>query len=163
MIKWVRLDERMIHGQVATKWSQLLDVNRIIVADDQAASNEIIKKSLLMAAPANCKTAIVSVEKAISLCNDPRAEALKILLIVSTPENLLTIAEKCSGIPQINIGNYGRVAPKRGAETRKTYTKNLYAYDDEIETLKKVMATGIPCNVQTIPDDIPQELSKIIG
>lgn len=50
MIKWVRLDERMIHGQVATKWSQLLGVNRIIVADDQAASNEIIKKSLLMAA-----------------------------------------------------------------------------------------------------------------
>ena len=60
MIKWVRLDERMIHGQVATKWSQLLGVNRIIVADDQAASNEIIKKSLMMAAPAtgmfhNCK------------------------------------------------------------------------------------------------------------
>ena len=83
MIKWVRLDERMIHGQVATKWSQLLGVNRIIVADDQAASNEIIKKSLLMAAPANCKTAIVSVEKAIALCNDPRAEALSILLLNS--------------------------------------------------------------------------------
>lgn len=163
MIKWVRLDERMIHGQVATKWSQLLGVDRIIVADDQAASNEIIKKSLKMAAPANCRTAIVSVEKAISLCNDPRSKDLSILLIVSTPENLLTVAEKCPGIPQINIGNYGRIAPKRAGEDRKTYTKNLYAYDDEIEILKKVIATGIPCNVQTIPDDIPQELSKVIG
>lgn len=163
MIKWVRLDERMIHGQVATKWSQLLGVNRIIVADDQAASNEIIKKSLLMAAPANCKTAIVPVEKAVALCNDLRAEALSILLIVSTPENLLTVAKQCKDIPQINVGNYGRIAPKHGEEPRKTYTKNLYAYDEEVEILKEVMATGIPCNVQTIPDDIPQELSKVIG
>lgn len=34
MIKWVRLDERMIHGQVATKWSRTLGVDRIVVADD---------------------------------------------------------------------------------------------------------------------------------
>ena len=37
MIKWVRLDERMIHGQVATKWSRTLGVDRIVVADDTAA------------------------------------------------------------------------------------------------------------------------------
>ena len=116
-----------------------------------------------MAAPANCKTAIVPVEKAVALCNDPRAEALSILLIVSTPENLLTVAKQCKDIPQINVGNYGRIAPKHGEEPRKTYTKNLYAYDEEVEILKEVVATGIPCNVQTIPDDIPQELSKVIG
>ena len=43
------------------------------------------------------------------------------------------------------------------------YTKNLYAYEDEVEVLRQVMATGIPCNVQTIPDDVPQELSKVLG
>ena len=36
MIKWVRLDERMIHGQIATKWSRTLGVDRIVVADDTA-------------------------------------------------------------------------------------------------------------------------------
>ena len=61
------------------------------------------------------------------------------------------------------MGNYGRIAPKRGTEMRKTYTKNLYAYDDEAAVLKQVLATGIPCNVQTIPDDVPQELSKVLG
>ena len=50
MIKMIRLDERLIHGQVATKWSRLLDVDRILVADDEAAENEIVKKSLMMAA-----------------------------------------------------------------------------------------------------------------
>ena len=87
MIKWVRLDERMIHGQVATKWSRTLGVDRIVVADDTAAASDIMQKSLMMAAPATCKTASVTVDKAVSLCNDPRAAGLKILLIVSTPES----------------------------------------------------------------------------
>ena len=163
MIKWVRLAERMIHGQVATKWSRTLGVDRIVVADDTAAASDIMQKSLMMAAPATCKTAIVTVDKAVSLCNDPRAAGLKILLIVSTPENLLRVAKEVKDIPQINVGNYGRVAPKHGTEARKTYTKNLYAYEDEVEVLRQVMATGIPCNVQTIPDDVPQELSKVLG
>ena len=125
MIKWVRLDERMIHGQIATKWSRTLGVDRIVVADDTAAASDI--------------------------------------MIVSTPENLLRVAKEVKDIPQINVGNYGRVAPKHGTEARKTYTKNLYAYEDEVEVLRQVMATGIPCNVQTIPDDVPQELSKVLG
>ena len=100
MIKLVRLDERMIHGQVATKWSRTLGVDRIVVADDTAAASDIMQKSLMMAAPATCKTAIVTVDKAVSLCNDPRAAGLKILLIVSTPENLLRVAKEVKGIPQ---------------------------------------------------------------
>lgn len=163
MVKWVRLDERMIHGQVATKWSQLLQVNRIIVADDEAANNEVIHKSLMMAAPASCKTVIVTMDKAIALCNDKRAESLSILVIVSTPQNLLRIAKEVKDVPQINVGNYGRIAPRRGSEIRKTYHKNLYAYDDEVEILKEVVATGIPCNIQTIPDEAPIDLGRALG
>lgn len=66
MIKSIRLDERLIHGQVATKWSRVLGVNRIIVANDEAASNEVMQKSLMMAAPSTCKVAIVPVEKAVA-------------------------------------------------------------------------------------------------
>ena len=86
-----------------------------------------------------------------------------LIIVVSTPENLLRVAKEVKDIPQINVGNYGRIAPKHGTEARKTYTKNLYAYEDEVEVLRQVMATGIPCNVQTIPDDVPQELSKVLG
>lgn len=162
MIKMVRLDERMIHGQIAIKWSRHLSVNRIIVADDVAASSEIMQKSLMMAAPATCKTAIVTVERAIALCNDPRSESLNILVIVSTPESLLRVAKEIKGVPAINIGNYGRVAAKRGAEMRKSYSANLYAYDDEAEILKEVIATGIPCTLQTTPEDTPHELGKVL-
>lgn len=162
MVKMVRLDERMIHGQIAIKWSRHLGVDRIIVADDTAAGSEIMQKSLMMAAPATCKVAIVTVEKAVSLCNDPRAENLKILIIVATPENLLRVAKEVKGVPVINVGNYGRIAPKHGDAIRPTYDNNLYAYDDEVAIFKQVLATGIPCNMQTTPEDNPTDLRKVL-
>ena len=163
MIKWVRLDERMIHGQVATKWSRTLGVDRIVVADDTAAASDIMQKSLMMAAPATCKTAIVTVDKAVSLCNDPRAAGLKILL-TSARRKICCVWPRKSRISRRSMwAIMAAFAPKHGTEARKTYTKNLYAYEDEVEVLRQVMATGIPCNVQTIPDDVPQELSKVLG
>ena len=99
----------------------------------------------------------------MAFCNDPRAEALSILVIVSNPDDLLTIARETHGAEQVNVGNYGRIAPKRGTEARHSYSLNLYAYDDEAATLREVVATGIPCNVQTIPDDAPQSLEKVLG
>jgi PTS system mannose-specific IIB component len=163
MITLVRLDERLIHGQIAIKWSRLLGVNRIVVADDEAAKSEIIQRTLMMAAPSTCKVAIVTVDKAIKLCNDPRSENLKIFIIVSELADLLKIVNEVHNIPEVNIGNYGRIAQKKNGQQRVAYSNNLYLYDSEIDILKKVINTGIPCHVQTIPDDIPQNLQKIIG
>lgn len=163
MIKMVRLDERMIHGQIAIKWSRHLDVNRIIVADDDAAANPVVQQSLMMAAPATCKTAIVPVDKAIALCNDPRSESLTILLIVANPDSLLKVAKEVKDIPVINVGNYGRIAARQGTEIRKTYDPNLYLYDNEKEILKQVAATGIHCIMQTTPEMVAQDLGKMLG
>ncbi|MBQ3994013.1 MAG: PTS sugar transporter subunit IIB, partial [Erysipelotrichaceae bacterium] len=70
MLKLIRLDERLIHGQIAIKWSRHTGVDRIIVANDAAAENSVIQQSLMMAAPATCKTAIVSIDKAVALMNN---------------------------------------------------------------------------------------------
>lgn len=44
MITLIRLDERLIHGQIATKWSKHTNVTHIVVANDEAANNKIIQK-----------------------------------------------------------------------------------------------------------------------
>ena len=163
MIVMVRLDERLIHGQVAIKWSRHLNVDRIVVVSDEAATNPVVQKSLMMAAPATAKTTIKSLDSAIKLLQDPKAAEHRILIIVSSPADLLKIVTSVKDIPLINVGNYGRVAGKHGTEVRKTYGLNLYAYDDEVEILKEVIATDIKCIYQTIPDDTPEELAKVLG
>lgn len=163
MIVMVRLDERMIHGQVAIKWSRHTGVDRIVVVSNEAAANPLIQKSLMMAAPATSKTAIKGVGDAVLLLKNPKAADHKILVIVSTPEDLLQLVKEIPGIPLVNVGNYGRIVPKTGEEVRKSYRSNLYAYQSEVNILKEVIKTGIKCNYQTIPDDMPEELSKVLG
>ncbi|MEG0077256.1 PTS system mannose/fructose/N-acetylgalactosamine-transporter subunit IIB [Anaerorhabdus sp.] len=163
MIKMIRLDERMIHGQVAIKWSRHIGVDRIIVANDDAAANPIIQKSLMMAAPTTAKVAIKSVVDSITLLKDPRANDLKILVIVSNPEDLLKVLEEVNNVPLINIGNYGRIAKKQGEALRKTYGSNLYAYDFEVEVFKKILSYKIDTVYQTTPEDSPEKLEKVLA
>ena len=163
MIKLIRLDERMIHGQVAIKWSRHTGVDRIIVANDAAASNPIVQKSLMMAAPPTAKVAIKSVADAIKLLSDPKAANHSILLIVASPEDLLAMVKNVKDIPLINVGNYGRIATKQGDEQRKTYGSNLYAYPSEVELFKQILDMGIETVYQTTPEDIPEKLNKVLG
>ena len=161
MINLIRLDERMIHGQIAIKWSKHTGVDRIIVAND-AAANSIVQKSLMMAAPSNIKVAIKSINDAVRLINDPRSDKLKILLIVANPVDLLKMVEQVKGIPRINIGNYGRIAEKKGNLQRCAYGSNLYAYEDEAAIFAKIIQTGIECVYQTTPEDYPEPLAKVL-
>ena len=65
MIKAVRVDHRLVHGQVAFTWTHFLAATRIIVIDDAAASDEFQKMALNMSKPAACKLNIFFGRKSI--------------------------------------------------------------------------------------------------
>ena len=74
MIVQLRLDERLIHGQITTAWSKFFDVGGIVVANDKLAKNELATQTLLMAAPAGKKVAVRGIQDAIKLLKDPRGK-----------------------------------------------------------------------------------------
>lgn len=160
MIKLMRIDERLIHGQIVTGWSKLLSVSAIVVGNDKAASDELLKMTLKMAAPNGMKVSIQSVEGAIKLLKDPRCENMSILVIVDNPKDALTIAESVPGIPGINVGNYGR--KEKEANHRMTLSKALFANEEEIEVLRQLDHTGIPCFVQMTASDEKEKLSDVL-
>ena len=162
MITLVRLDERLIHGQIAIKWSRNTGVDRIMVANDAAGTNETIKKSLLMAAPSTCKTAIKTVDETLRMLQNPKAANHKILLLVSNPEDLIKVLENAKDIEAVNIGNYGRIAPKHDGKERQTYRENLYLYPEEADLLKKVKELGYDAFYQTPPEEAKESLEKIL-
>ena len=162
MIKLLRLDERLIHGQIAIKWSRHLSVSHIVVINDEAAHNEIIKESLLMAAPPTVKVAIKGMDNGIQLLNDPRAADMSILVLVGSPQEVLKLLTTVKGIQKVNIGNYGRVAPKEGTEFRKAYRNNLFLYQKEVVILNEIINTGVECIYQTTPEETPEPLKNII-
>ncbi|MEM1485726.1 PTS sugar transporter subunit IIB [Oscillospiraceae bacterium PP1C4] len=150
MIKMLRIDERLIHGQVAIAWSKVLSVTAIVVANDTAAGDNMIKMALKMACPQAIKVAIKSVADAIALLNDPRCGKMSILIVVDSPADALSIAKAVPNIPLINIGNCGRLDNK--AANRRMLTEGLFVNDEEVQILKELVSTGIETEIRIVPE-----------
>lgn len=160
MIKLLRIDERLIHGQVANQWARQLAVDAIVVANDMAATNELISMSLRMAAPQGIKVVIKTVSDAIKQLNDPRAASLSIFVVVNCPEDALTLVQQVQGIPYMNVGNFGRV--NKDKMNRKQFADSLYANEDEVKVLRQIMDTGLDCEVRMLTSDTKVSLKSLI-
>lgn len=151
MIKVIRLDERLIHGQVANEWSRKLGVEAIVVANDVAATNDLVATSLRMAAPGGKKVVIKKVDDAIKILNDPRAENMSIFVVCDNPKDALKLVKGCNNVPLLNVGNFGRIGYEKS--NRKEFTSNLYANEEEVEIFKEIIATGVDTEFRTLITD----------
>ncbi|HMG11420.1 MAG TPA: PTS sugar transporter subunit IIB, partial [Mucilaginibacter sp.] len=83
MIKLTRIDDRLVHGQVAMTWTPALGADCLIVANDKVAQDEFMKMTLGLAKPALAKLFIKSLADTVTFLNDPRSQSLKILVLVN--------------------------------------------------------------------------------
>lgn len=159
MIKTLRIDERLIHGQVAVTWCSTLNIDRIIVANDAAAKDEITSMSLKMAAPQTVKVAVKGVSDAIDLLKDPRIDRYNILLLVNNPSDALTLVNAIPEIPFVNVGNFGMISDKEG---RKMLATSLAVSEEELVTFKAITAAKPDSTYQMTPTLPPQILKKLL-
>lgn len=150
MIAQLRIDERMIHGQITTAWSKALDVSGIVVADDEVAADELTKNALLMTAPAGRKVAVRSVEETIKLLTDPRADKMKILLIVRNPQNALLL-EKALSIKEVNVANF----MKKKSPNKVQLTDHCRADEEDLEFFRQLVEATRACGGEIFAQIIP--------
>lgn len=162
MIKMMRVDDRLIHGQVAVMWSRELGIQRIIVASDTIAANAIQVSALKMAAPAGIKAAILTIDKAVEILNDERAAAMKILVISNDPEDLLRVAERIREKPVVNVANYGRIGGG-GLASKTKVTETVYVADHDKEVVEKLSGLGLEVIHQPLPSDARADFMKLLG
>lgn len=162
MISMFRIDDRLVHGQVAVKWSKQLSVSRIIVVSDSIAKNEIQVSALKMAAPAGVKVAVLGIQKAAQIINDPRSKDIKILVVTNDPKNvkeLLPLLDQKELF--LNMANYGRIGGS--LSDKEKITETVYLSDEDKAVVEKIFDMGHDFKYQPLPDDTPQSLKQLIG
>lgn len=162
MIKMMRVDDRLIHGQVAVMWSKELSVQRIIVASDQIAANAIQVSALKMAAPAGIKAAVLTIEKAAEILNDPRSKDMRILVISNNPEDLLRVAEKIEERPVLNVANYGRIGGG-SLSSKIKLSETVYITEEDRDVFEKIDGMGMEIIHQPLLGDSRQDFMKLMG
>lgn len=142
-----RIDDRLIHGQVATVWAKRTGCERIIVCDDDVAADSIRATLLKQVAPPGIKSSVVDIEKAIRVYKNPKYEAVKCLLLFTNPTSVLQMIEGGVDIKTINIGG---MSFKEG---KRQITGAVSVNDQDVESFKKLNEKGIELEIRKVDTD----------
>lgn len=143
----IRIDDRLIHGQVAAFWCNSLRANRIMVANDVVANDDMQKSVLRMVAPTGVSTSIITKEVAARNIKAGKYEAERVLLILKSPKDALDLIELGVDIKSINVGNMahhdGTIQIKRSINVTK----------EDIESFNKLYEKGVELTSIMVPDE----------
>lgn len=152
MIKALRIDHRLVHGQVAFSWSHHLGIARIIVIDDKAAADDFQKMALNMAKPAGVKLNVFNVNGALERCQ--KIDSLKDETFIIFG-NALDASRYICGNPVYRELNVGGI-PKK--ENSQQYSDVVYLTPEEKEALQKIQSTGCELFMQQLPTSKREKL-----
>jgi fructoselysine and glucoselysine-specific PTS system IIB component len=156
MIKLTRIDDRLVHGQVAFTWTPALSADCLIVANDKVAKDEFLKMTLNLAKPATAKLLIKSLADTVTFLNDARSKGLKILLIINSVKDAHTLANEVSEIQSVNFGGL------RAKEGSKSISKAVAVSNDDITLIKEMLTKGIELEVRQVPTDKKVMIESLI-
>ncbi|MCH1941939.1 PTS system mannose/fructose/N-acetylgalactosamine-transporter subunit IIB [Holdemania massiliensis] len=156
MIKICRIDERLLHGQVAVTWVNTINPDAILVANDEIMQNEIAKLALKMSKPEGIQMAIRSIAQAIDLINNPETKKMQIFLLVKNIHDARRISE---GTRQIQYLNLGRVFSKDGTIELDSNTPITKA---DAEDLISMFQDVKRIEYQMVPSEKIKDVKKIL-
>ena len=151
-----RIDSRLIHGQVMTKWVNQSSANKIVVVSDELAADEFMLQIYLLSAPAGVKVECYGIEDTIKHWNEDQFGAGKVLLLLPDLKSMKQVYDGGVTVPQIQVGGLG------GAPNRKVVFQNITLDDPDVETLEYLKGKGADIIFQTIPEDTPMKLDDIL-
>lgn len=155
-IKLVRLDTRLLHGQVATAWTPDSKANRIIVVSDAVAGDELRKNLIKQAAPNGVKANIVPISKMEEVVKDDRFGGVEAFLLFETVQDVLRAVE--GGVP-IKTLNVGSMAHSEG----KTMVNKVLSMDKaDVAAFEKLRDLGVDFDVRKVPSDSKANLFDLI-
>ncbi|WP_348921362.1 mannose/fructose/sorbose PTS transporter subunit IIB [Enterococcus rotai] len=155
-IRLVRIDDRLIHGQVATVWTKSTNVNRILVISDAVAHDTLRKALLVQAAPPGVKVNVITVDKMIEAFADARFDNLKVMLLFTNPEDVRRVVEGNVVFNSVNIGGMSFTSGKR------MITNAVAVNEEDIAAFKYLHDQGIKLEIRKVVADNQVDLMELL-
>jgi mannose/fructose/sorbose-specific phosphotransferase system IIB component len=152
----VRIDDRLIHGQVAVGWVKATTPNLLLVANDTVAADPLQRSLMELAAPPDVEVRVATVPEAVELCHGPETKEQRILLLFSTPQDVLRAVEGGLALRQLNVGGMRYLPGKR------QILKAVSIDDQDAACFRELVTRGIHVTVQMVPTDEPVDIAKVL-
>lgn len=155
-ISAVRIDGRLIHGQVANLWTTKLGVTRIMVIDDKVAASDIEKSGLKLARPAGIDLSVLSEKVAADHIKCGGYDSQKVFIVVKRPQVLLDLVNDGVKLETINVGNMSQT------DETTQITNSINVVQDDVDAFKALHEKGIKITQQMVPGDQANDFMAIL-
>lgn len=146
-IVMLRIDNRLVHGQVGVTWTSSLQANLLVVVDDESAQSPIQQQLMGMTAEnAGVGIRFFSVEKTIDVIHKASASQ-RIFMVCKTPQTVRRLIDGGVPIHQVNVGNM------HFSEGKSALTTKVYVDTQDLEDLRYVKEQGVTVFIQDTPGD----------
>lgn len=153
-IALLRIDDRLIHGQVATSWAKAVKCEAIFAVNDDVANDELRRELLLQIVPPGLKGYVIPVEKAIKVYHNPKYTGKNILWLITKPADALRLIEGGVKIDKINVGG---MTYKDG---NKMLSDAVTVGKADVEAFHKLLDLGVDLSMQKVATNPRLEITK---
>lgn len=152
----LRIDDRLLHGQIGKFWLKEVGADLIVVANDNISADKNEQKLMDLTCPIGTKTYYLSVDDAGSKL-DSLEEDKDALVIVESPKDALSLIKAGLKIDSINLGNM------RNTGNKDKVNETVYIDDEDRKYLKKILDTHKNLDIRTNPNDEITDIDKLFS
>ena len=147
----VRMDNRLIHGQILVSWNSAFKIEHIIVTNDKVASDPLQVTLLKAVAPLTAKVSVLTIQDCVAYTSSPEAQNENIFIIAKFPEDGLALVEHGLNMPVLNLGNQAFVRES------KKISNTVFLTASGVKALKTLHEKGIRITCRMMPADPDSE------
>jgi PTS system mannose-specific IIB component len=145
----VRVDDRLIHGQVVAIWLKALNARRIVIVDDRTARDEFLREVITLSAPSGVAVEVLDIEQGTERVRSLAADPEPVFVLMRTPIVALHLREAGVEFPLLNVGGLG------AGPTRKPLYRNISANPEELEAMRRLESMGTSVELRIVENDRP--------
>ncbi len=153
----VRIDSRLVHGQILEAWVPHTRATLLVVLNDEAAASELTRSIMAMCVPSTIRVIVARVSEAAALEARPDLAGVNAIVLVATPRDALAAHEAGLRFERLNLGNLHFAPGKRQVSTCVSLG------DDDREALAALEARGVTVEAQAVPRERPRPYRELVG
>jgi len=152
----LRIDDRLIHGQVVEGWVPFLKVNLVVVVSDAAAGDDLQIALMKMALPPTVGLLVIPLGGAAAALTSPQIASRAALVLVPGPAEALALVEKGLGVTRVNVGGLHHTVGK------VQLGRALFLDEKDRLALRALAAKGVRLEGRALPGDAEEDLSAAL-
>ncbi|MGZ6265378.1 MAG: PTS system mannose/fructose/N-acetylgalactosamine-transporter subunit IIB [Candidatus Limnocylindrales bacterium] len=154
-LRLVRIDDRLIHGQVVAGWLRALGADRIVIVDDATARDEFLREVLILAAPSGVPVEVLDLAGGAVRCIELAASPEPVIVLARSPRTVLTLRQAGVPIEVVDLGGLG------AGPGRRRLHRTISVSADELADLHELEQLGTRVEIRIVADDRPIALKSL--